>query len=87
MPPPPQGGVRVTGQVKTVSEPNFLLVLRDGRSIQVDATQALRKQLSVIVYPGALVMAEGSLSPDGRLSAVQVLRAKTSPASWLPDIP
>jgi hypothetical protein len=81
------GGARFTGRVAgdASAAGSFVLELRNGRALQVDAAQALQTQPVFLARRGVVLMVEGSLSKSGVLIALNLLRAKNGPGAWLPD--
>ncbi len=84
--PVASGEVRFTGRVATVTGTRCLLVLRNGKTVQVDGADAAKNNVAVALSPGMAVMVQGSLSSTGLVSANRVLHAKDNPSNWPPDV-
>jgi hypothetical protein len=85
--PAPLGGARVTGQVASIVGPTLLLMLRNGRTIAVNLRAAEARGNVPQIYPGEFLQVQGSPNGQGKITAAAVMRAKSAPARWSPDIP
>jgi hypothetical protein len=87
LPPAPLGGARVSGQVASIVGPTLLLTLRSGHTMAVNLRVAEARGNVPQIYAGEFLQVQGSTAGTGKLTAVAVIRAKSAPAAWLPDIP
>ncbi len=87
LPPAPLGGARVTGQVASIVGPTLLLTLRNGRTMAVNLRIAEARGNVPQFYPGEFLQVQGSPNGQGKMTAAAVIRAKSAPARWSPDIP
>jgi hypothetical protein len=74
---------RLTGTIVSVSLPTIVLQTHSGADVTVDATAAI--QSDHIAIAGLALIAVGHFRSDGALVAESISRAKSDPASWLPD--
>jgi hypothetical protein len=87
IPPAPLGGTRMTGQVASIVGPTLLLMLRNGRTMAINLRIAEARGNVPQIYPGEFLQVLGSPTGQGRMTAAAVMRAKSAPARWSPDIP
>jgi hypothetical protein len=85
--PAPLGGARVTGQVASIVGPTLLLAVRNGRTMAINLRTAEAHGNVPQIYPGEFLQVQGSLAGQGKMVAAAVMRAKSAPARWSPDIP
>jgi len=86
-PPAPLGGARVTGQAASIVGPTLLLALRNGRTMAINLRIAEAHGNVPQIYAGEFLQVQGSLGEPGKMTAAAVMRAKSAPAAWAPDIP
>jgi len=87
LPPAPLGGARVSGQVASIVGPTILLTLRNGHTMAINLRTAEARGNVPQIYPGEFLLVQGSAAGTGKMTAVAVIRAKSAPAAWPPDIP
>jgi hypothetical protein len=75
---------QIFGTITTVSRDHIAVRLRDGRSVSVDLTDALKRYESVVPFVGENVEVQGVSAPDGSFIARSMWRTK-EPATWGPD--
>jgi len=85
--PAPLGGVRVTGRVESLVGPTLLLTLRNGRRMAINLRIAEARGNVPQIYAGEFLQVQGSPAGQGKMTAAAVIRAKSAPAAWSPDIP
>jgi hypothetical protein len=83
----PIGGARVTGQVMGLTGSELQLRLRSGRSVSVNIRTAEAHGNMPMIYKGEFLQIQGSMAGHGSMTAASVIRAKSAPAAWSPDIP
>ncbi|HWZ31019.1 MAG TPA: hypothetical protein VNX18_06790 [Bryobacteraceae bacterium] len=88
--PPPiprpenQPGASYWGVVKSVNGPRIEITLRNGKTLPVDLSEALKAGTTINPVVGGNVAASGTLNPNGLLAASTLTRAKAR-ASWGTD--
>jgi hypothetical protein len=85
--PAPLGGARATGEVASIAGPTLLLTLRNGHTMAINLRVAEARGNVPQIYPGEFLQVQGRLAGPGKLTAAAVMRAKSAPAAWSPDIP
>jgi hypothetical protein len=75
----------VCGVVHNVSGARFALETRTGKTVQVDATSAIKAEKSAVLYEGLAVSAEGTVDKKGVLQAETVIRIKNARVMWPQD--
>jgi len=85
--PAPLGGARATGQVASIAGPTLLLTLRNGHTMVINLRVAEARGNVPQIYPGEFLQVQGRLAGPGKVTAAAVMRAKSAPAAWSPDIP
>ncbi len=83
----PIGGARVTGQVMGLTGSQLQLRLRSGRSVSINIRTAEARGMMPMIYQGEFLQVQGSMAGHGSMTAASVIRAKSAPAVWSPDIP
>ncbi|MGA2136536.1 MAG: hypothetical protein ABSH50_29950 [Bryobacteraceae bacterium] len=73
------------GIVHKVNGAKFALETRTGRTVQVDATSAIKAEKGATVYEGLAVSAEGTVDKKGVLQADNVTRIKSARVMWPED--
>ncbi len=77
--------VRVSGSVTTFEGAKLTLATRDGRTVEVDVTQAGELGRTRPFAPGMQVIVLGQRGGSGAIMAQSVARAKAAPGAWAPD--
>ena len=75
----------ICGIVHQVNGAKFALETRDGKTVHVDASAAVKAERTVPLHEGLAVSAEGTLDKKGVLQAEIVNRVKPARAMWPPD--
>jgi len=83
----PLGGARVTGEITGIIGSGIQLKLRTGRTMAINLRTAKAHDLVPQLYAGELVQVQGHLTSHTAMVAAAVMRAKSAPAAWSPDIP
>lgn len=76
----------IFGTITRVNGSQFTLETRMGSLMQIEASAAIRNDLSIELEAGETVDVEGTFDSDGALVAGSVQRAKNSPDLWPPDL-
>jgi hypothetical protein len=84
--PAPLGGGRAIGQVTGLTGSTLQLTLRTGRIIVINLRAALASHLVPRIVKGEFLMVQGKPEGAGRMDALAIVRAKSAPAAWPPDI-
>lgn len=75
----------ICGVVHKLDGAKFALETRSGKTVQVDASAAVRAERSVTLYEGIAISASGTLDKGGALHAEMVNRIKSARATWPED--
>ena len=81
----PPGSHRITGTVVSESLPKIVLSTRNGTTVTVDASDAIRSGYISPSGDTRALTAIGQYKADGTLLAQSVSRAESDAALWLPD--
>jgi hypothetical protein len=84
--PAPLGGARVTGKITAIAGPTIQLALRNGGTMAINLRVARSRGKVPMIYAGELVEVQGTLGAGRTITAAAVMRAKSVPAAWSPDI-
>jgi hypothetical protein len=84
VPAPGPAGAQFWGKIKSIHGSRITVVLRTGKLLQVDLSEALAQQTTVDPVIGENVAVNGRLNKSGVLKAHVMMRAK-APVSWGPD--
>lgn len=76
---------QITGIAQGAKAPGAILHLRDGRTIRIDTTAALRAHRAAVIVDGQAYRAMGAFDRAGVFEAQVVTRAKLSPDLWSPN--
>jgi hypothetical protein len=86
VPPAPLGGGRVTGRITAIVGATMQLALRNGNTVAINLRAARAHGRIPLIYAGELVEVQGTLTAGRAMTAAAVMRAKSAPAAWSPDI-
>jgi hypothetical protein len=81
----PPGSHRITGTIVSESLPKIVLSTRNGTTVTVDASEAIRSGYISASGDGDALTAIGQYKADGTLLAQSISKAKSDTALWLPD--
>ena len=84
MPAPRPAGAQFWGKIKSIHGSRIAVVLRTGKLLQVDITEARAEETTIEPVIGEYVAVNGRLNKLGVLEAHLMMRAK-APISWGPD--
>ncbi|HXC42456.1 MAG TPA: DUF5666 domain-containing protein [Candidatus Dormibacteraeota bacterium] len=73
------------GTISRVDGPQLTIEARNQRTVQVDASAAIKSSRAIVLGVGRSVNVLGSYDANGVLHAQSIQRAKTSSAGWPPD--
>jgi hypothetical protein len=73
------------GNVRNVKGTTLYLVLRTGRVLVVDASQAFADKRSVLLTPTRPVIVRGTLGSNAVVHAIVILRSHSMPEYWPAD--
>ncbi len=74
------------GQVTGLTGSTLQLTLRTGRIIVINLRAALASHLVPRIVKGEFLMVQGKPEGAGRMDALAIVRAKSAPVAWPPDI-
>jgi hypothetical protein len=80
-----QASHQIYGYIRTIKDSTLTLETRDKRTIEVDATAAVKGFHTSPLVVGGAVIVQGSYDAKGVLHAKMIQRAKKSPGTWLAD--
>ena len=81
----PANDHEISGTIKSVAGDDIVLATRTGKLVRVDASNAVRRHLSVVLLVGEPVTVLGSYGKSGTVDATSISRAKPSPKGWPSD--
>lgn len=76
---------RITGKVVSLKDGKLQVETRDKRTVQVDASEAIRSKRVNVYSQGSRVTIYGAYDADGILHAQSIQRAKNLPSAWPQD--